>query len=459
EVLEENSKRGEWFNNVFAGIVYYAISEKNKAIDCVQSNLDSDYEKEVSQVLYDAFKNDNVDVKSLGEKIGLSINYNEVIVKSDINGIFDADEVSIPIKSISGFFRGKESVKADISTLIGSTKQLNKDGTISVHLTLAVSPWTRLVPAVSYLMNFPNTCVEHVSSRVIGLASIRNIAKKGYLKEFSDKTVDNYIKEDFEYLCRLQLENGGFKYEPSDSNVCWWGTQYVVYALTLLEESSYEYDKGFLDRALDYVKKQMFNNSDSETFNSPVMGLGVVALAMNKKINATELQTLRKKFQRGDKESESMLNYAESFVGEKSFDSMKFKLLSLKPLAVEEGGWAKSNVRRDAFVLLTNARIGGSSKISDNFADSLFKNLTDKGYWTSTADTGIALNALAVYFKTQKPVESNKFTVKVTTNSGTKEVSVGSVPESIELTADEINGEIKLQAAVNTIVNYSIWCK
>jgi hypothetical protein len=69
------------------------------------------------------------------------------------------------------------------------------------------------------------------------------------------------------------------------------------------------------------------------------------------------------------------------------------------------------------------------------------------------------LNALAVYFKTQKPVESNKFTVKVTTNSGTKEVSVGSVPESIELTADEINGEIKLQAAINTIVNYSIWCK
>jgi parvulin-like peptidyl-prolyl isomerase len=89
EVLEGNSKYGEWFNNVFAGIVYYAISEKNKAIDCVQSNLDSDYEKEVSQVLYDAFKNDNVDVKSLGEKIGLSINYatevtNSHLLKKDI---------------------------------------------------------------------------------------------------------------------------------------------------------------------------------------------------------------------------------------------------------------------------------------------------------------------------------------------------------------------------------------
>lgn len=81
EVLELNSKRGEWFNNVFAGIVYYAISEKNKAIDCVQSNLDSNYEKKVSQVLYDAFNTDNVDVRSLVKKIRLSIN----------NGLEEAD--------------------------------------------------------------------------------------------------------------------------------------------------------------------------------------------------------------------------------------------------------------------------------------------------------------------------------------------------------------------------------
>ena len=74
EVLESHSKRGEWFNNVFAAIVYYAINEKDKAIDCVQSNLDSNYEKEVSQALYDAFKSDNVDIKSLGEKIGITIN-------------------------------------------------------------------------------------------------------------------------------------------------------------------------------------------------------------------------------------------------------------------------------------------------------------------------------------------------------------------------------------------------
>jgi hypothetical protein len=74
EVLENHSKRGEWLNNIFAGIVYYAINEKEKAIDSVQSNLDSKYETEISKELYEAFKSGNVDIKSLGEKIGLTIN-------------------------------------------------------------------------------------------------------------------------------------------------------------------------------------------------------------------------------------------------------------------------------------------------------------------------------------------------------------------------------------------------
>ena len=74
EVLENHSKRGEWLNNIFAGIVYYAINEKEKAIDSVQSNLDSNYETEISKELYEAFKSGNVDIKSLGEKIGLTIN-------------------------------------------------------------------------------------------------------------------------------------------------------------------------------------------------------------------------------------------------------------------------------------------------------------------------------------------------------------------------------------------------
>jgi len=387
----------------------------------------------------------------------------KIVMKGDMNGNTDAVENSIPVNPASilfnkygfGFFKGKDSVKADIPAYVASMNQIDKAGTLKAHLTLAATPWTRLVPAVSYLMDYPHGCVEQTSSRIIGLAAIRNIAKEGYFKEFSVAEVDAYLKDGLEHLLRMQLTSGGFSYWTSEPNVSWWGTNYAVYALTMLKESGYEYDTVYLAGALDYVKNQMFNNSNAETFKSPVMGLGVVALAMNKKINAADLQTLRKKFTAGDKEAESMLNYAECFVGEKSADSIKFKLLSLKPMAMEKGGWGKSNVRRDAFVLLTNAQIGGSSKISDNFAGNLFKNLTDKGYWTSTADTGIALNALAAYFKTQKPVEDKNFTVKVTTKNGTKEVTVGKAPESIELTADELNGEIKLDAATNAVVNYN----
>ncbi len=388
----------------------------------------------------------------------------KMVMKGDMNGNTDAIENSIPVNPASilfnrygfGFFKGKDSVKAEIPAYVGSMNQIDKAGTLKANMTLAATPWTRLVPAVSYLMDYPHGCVEQTSSRIIGLSAIRNIAKEGYFKEFSVAEVDAYLKEGLEHLLRMQLTSGGFSYWTSEPDVSWWGTNYAVYALTMLKESGYEYDTVYLAGALDYVRNQMFNNSNDSTFKSPVMGLGVVALAMNKKINAADLQTLRKKFPTGDKEAESMLNYAECFVGEKSADSIKFKLLSLKPMAMEKGGWGKSNVRRDAFVLLTNAQIGGSSKISDNFAGNLFKNLTSKGYWTSTADTGIALNALAAYFKTQKPVEDKDFTVKVTTKSGTKEVKIGKAPESIEISADDLMGEIKLDSDSKAVVNYNL---
>ena len=331
---------------------------------------------------------------------------------------------------------------------------IDKAGTLKAHLTLASTPWTRLVPAVSYLMDYPHGCIEQTSSRIIGLAAIRNIAKEGYFKEFSLEEVDIYLKKGLEHLLRMQLTSGGFSYWTSEPSVSWWGTQYAVYALTVLKESGYEFDQSYLNNALDYVKNQMFNNSNADTFKQPVMGLGVVALAMNKKINAADLETLRKKFPAKDKEAESMINYAECYVGEKSLDQIQFKMLTMKPMAMVNGGWSNSNVRRDAFVLMTSVFTKGI-KTSDLFAGSLFKSITDKGYWTSTADTGIALNALAAYFKVQKPVEDKNFKVKVIAKSGTKELSIGKAPESIELSSEDLTNEIKLESDSRAVLNYS----
>ena len=388
-----------------------------------------------------------------------------LVMKGEMNGNIDAVDNTIPVKPASvifnryatGSFIGKGSVKADIPAYVASMNDLNKTGTLNAHITISPTPWTKLVPAISYLMEYPHGCVEQTSSRIIGLASVRNIAKEGVFKELSVAEVDAYLKDSLEHLLKNQLTNGGFSYWASEPSISWWGTQYAVYALTMLKESGYEFDQVYLNNGLDYVKRELFNSNDTKfTFKQPVFGLGVVALAMNNKINNADLQMLKKKFDASDKELEIMMLLAETYVGERSLDEYGFKLLSMKPMKLESKGWNNSSVRRDAFVLMANARVKGAKKVSDSFAGSLFGSLTSKGYWTSTADTGIALNALASYFQTQKPVNDKDYTVKITTKNGTKEIKIGKVPESLELTAEDLADEIKLEAGTKNLVNYSL---
>lgn len=391
----------------------------------------------------------------------------KLVMKGDMNGKTDAVENTISVKPASvlfnrysfGSFTGKGSVKAEIPAYVASMNAIDKAGTLNAHITVSNTPWTKLVPAISYLMDYPHGCVEQTSSRIIGLAAIRNIAKDGVFKEFSLAEVDAYLKEGLEHLLKMQLTSGGFSYWTSSPSVSWWGSQYAVYALSVLKESGYEYENVYLSGALDYIKRELFNSTDTKyTFKQPVFGLGVIALAMNKKINDADLQTLKKKFDIANPEISTMLTYAECLLrDEKKRDDIGFKMLSQKPSkTVESNGWNTSTVRRDAFVLLTNLASKGANKVNDNFAGSLFGSLTSKGYWSSTADTGIALNALANYFKNQKPVDDKDFTVKVITSAGTKELRIAKAPQSAELTAEELAGEIKLEADTKNLVNYSL---
>lgn len=387
----------------------------------------------------------------------------KLVVKGDFNGNTDAVENTVTVKPASvifsryasGFFTGKNSFKPELPDYVASMNAMEKAGALTAHLSVASTPWTRLVPAVSYLMGYPHGCVEQTSSRIIGLAAIRNIAKEGVFKEFTVEQVDAYLKVGLENLLRMQLADGGFSYWSSDSSVCWWGTQYAAYALTVLKNSGYEFNNVYLENVLKYIKERL-NSSNGDIFKEQLTALGVVSLAMNQKINSADFKVYQNKLQNAGKEAEAMLVYASAFAGDQSLDEVSFRMLSFKPMTLESRGWKYSTIRRDAFILLANAKVKGSAKISDNFAGSLFKNLTGKGYWTSTADTGIALNALAEYFKTSKPVEDSDFNVKVTTKSGTQTIKVGKAPTAVEMNPEDLTSEITFESDSASVINWNM---
>ena len=51
EILRDNIQAGDWSNNLFAGVVHFLLGEKDEGIECVQSNVDNDYEKDVNGIV------------------------------------------------------------------------------------------------------------------------------------------------------------------------------------------------------------------------------------------------------------------------------------------------------------------------------------------------------------------------------------------------------------------------
>ena len=49
EIIRDYTQDGDWSNNLFAGVAYFLLGDKDEGIACVEPNVDFDYEKEISE--------------------------------------------------------------------------------------------------------------------------------------------------------------------------------------------------------------------------------------------------------------------------------------------------------------------------------------------------------------------------------------------------------------------------
>lgn len=56
-IMRENTLREDWANNLFAGILYYALGDEDSARKCVEINIDFDYEHDLSSAMLTQIRN------------------------------------------------------------------------------------------------------------------------------------------------------------------------------------------------------------------------------------------------------------------------------------------------------------------------------------------------------------------------------------------------------------------
>lgn len=70
ETLRDYTAPGDWESNLFAGIVYFALGNKDEAVNCVEyGNIEPGYEREISGVILGQMKRGNIDVANLQGKL------------------------------------------------------------------------------------------------------------------------------------------------------------------------------------------------------------------------------------------------------------------------------------------------------------------------------------------------------------------------------------------------------
>ena len=64
-VIQDNTTAGDWSNNLFAGVVYFLLGDKDEGIACVETNVDFAYEEAVSRAVLSEMKKGELNALTL----------------------------------------------------------------------------------------------------------------------------------------------------------------------------------------------------------------------------------------------------------------------------------------------------------------------------------------------------------------------------------------------------------
>ncbi|HEY5928057.1 MAG TPA: DUF6049 family protein, partial [Kofleriaceae bacterium] len=124
-----------------------------------------------------------------------------------------------------------------------------------LEVTTASTNLQALTDAMIYLVHYPFDCAEQRSSRILAVASLRDVLTAFKTKDLPSKAaLEASVTEDIERLSQMQNHDGGYAFwergYPSNPYL----TVYVTSALAHAQKKGFTVNQALIDRAKPYLK-------------------------------------------------------------------------------------------------------------------------------------------------------------------------------------------------------------
>ncbi|MFH0957726.1 MAG: hypothetical protein V1897_03400, partial [Pseudomonadota bacterium] len=341
-----------------------------------------------------------------------------------------------------------------------------KGGSRDVAISLTVSPhdWSRITPGLKYLMRYPFGCIEQISSSVIPLVGLRDLAATGQISELSAIDVEDFLKSGIDKILGSQQLTGGFSYWPGQLNTTPWASTYATFALIAASKAGMKVPESSLNLASKFLKESVFKK-DSQANNyrgqSDLYWM-LFSLAELGAIVPQDLQPFFNDYRNLSEESKALLLMASNKINYLNSERQKELTGKLAPTeSYDKKDTLDSPWRELAACLMATLEIEAHSKKADEFAGKLLKGLRPDGAWISTADTGWSLLALSRYFKQKDKSARKDKSINLTVDFGQKEsfkVNLKEAAKTLELNPAALlnSRKIALRTDSTQLVNFNL---
>ncbi len=124
-----------------------------------------------------------------------------------------------------------------------------------LEITTSSTAMQALTDAVIYLVRYPYECAEQLSSRILGIAALRDVLTAFEAEELpSVKELEDTVLADLDLLKRRQNSDGGFGFWRRGQQSWPWVSIHAAHAMARAELKGYPVDPTMRGRALSYLR-------------------------------------------------------------------------------------------------------------------------------------------------------------------------------------------------------------
>ncbi|MBR0279573.1 MAG: sel1 repeat family protein, partial [Synergistaceae bacterium] len=109
DVIRSNTPKDDWANNLFAGVAFFVMGDKEQGVECLEINIDFDYEHEISGALLEQMRKGDLESSSAQEAVR-NLRLGELL-----KGM--SEETKVTASALADFFDGVSNARAELERL------------------------------------------------------------------------------------------------------------------------------------------------------------------------------------------------------------------------------------------------------------------------------------------------------------------------------------------------------